>query len=186
VKRYIVIACLVLGGIAVAAPPIPVAQRKFDHDRHINAARASGKSAECKDCHRMDATGTVVPGKEHKRCESCHTFPSSCSTLKTPGPKGPARVCEICHVAKRKDCLPTDLPAPPKEQSFGASFTHGKHLSFGSGIEAGCVQCHEGQSPAPVPKGQSHKLCATCHTAGGVAAKQPITNCIGCHSVPQP
>ncbi|MBA3502953.1 MAG: hypothetical protein M4D80_15000 [Myxococcota bacterium] len=176
------------GGIALAAPPIPVAQRKFDHDRHINAARASGKSADCKDCHRMDAQGTVLPGKEHKRCEACHTYPSSCTTLKTPGPKGPARVCEVCHVAKRKECLPNDLPPPPKEESFGAKFTHAKHLSFGSGIEAGCVQCHEGQAPPapPVKQSQSHKLCATCHNAGGVAAKKPITDCLSCHTQPTP
>lgn len=180
-KKLIVLLCLAVAGIAIAAPPIPVAQRKFDHDRHINAARASGKSAECQDCHRMDAQGTVLPGKEHKRCAACHTYPSSCTTLKTPGPKGPARVCEVCHVAKRKDCLPGDLPPPPKEESFTEKFTHGKHLSFGSGIEAGCVQCHEGQAPAPPPKGQSHKLCATCHNAGGVAAKKPISDCASCH-----
>lgn len=178
----IVFFLLALTGIALAAPPIPVAQRKFDHDRHINAARASGKSADCKDCHRLDANGTVLPGKEHKRCESCHTYPSSCSTLKTPGPKGPARVCEVCHVAKRKECLPTDLPPPPKEDTFTARFTHGKHLAFGSGIEAGCVSCHAGQAPAPPPKGSEHRLCATCHSAGGVAAKLPIASCTGCHT----
>ena len=181
VKNIIIVALVALAGVAVAAPPIPVAQRKFDHDRHVNAARVSGKTVDCKDCHRMDAQGAVLPGKEHKRCESCHTFPSSCTTLKTPGPKGPARVCEVCHVAKRKECLPSDLPPPPTEESFNEKFTHGKHLAFGSGIENGCVQCHEQQAPAPVPKGTSHKLCATCHNAGGVASKQPITSCTTCH-----
>lgn len=186
VKRYIIIllAYLAVSAVAVAAPPIPVAQRKFDHDRHINAARASGKSADCKDCHRMDANGAVLPGKEHKRCESCHTYPSSCTTLKTPGPKGPARVCEVCHVAKRKECLPNDLPPPPKEESFSEKFTHGKHLSFGSGIENGCVQCHEAQAPVAPPAGQSHKLCATCHNPQGVAAKTPIASCVTCHVAP--
>lgn len=186
VKRIIVVALLVLAGTALAAPPIPVAQRKFDHDRHANAARISGKSADCKDCHRMDAQGSVLPGKEHKRCEACHTYPSSCTTLKASGPKGPARVCEICHVAKRRECLPNDLPPPPKEDSFGERFTHGKHLAFGSGIENGCVQCHEGQAAQPPPKGQSHKLCATCHNPSGVAAKAPIASCQTCHVNPTP
>ena len=185
-KRYIVIAflatCSVLGGLAVAAPPIPVAQRKFDHDRHVNAARQAGKSADCKDCHRMDASGNALPGKEHTRCASCHTYPSSCATLRTPGPKGPARVCEVCHVAKRKECLPGDLPAPPTADSFTEKFAHGKHLAFGVGIEAGCVQCHAGQAPGPVPKGQAHKLCSTCHNAQGVAAQKPISNCTTCHA----
>lgn len=185
-KRSILILSLVIAGVAVAAPPIPVAQRKFDHDRHANAARVSGKTVDCKTCHRMDASGAVLPGKEHKRCEGCHTYPSSCTTLKTPGPKGPARVCEVCHVAKRKECLPSDLPPPPTGESFGERFTHGQHLAFGSGIENGCVQCHEAQAPAAPAAGQSHRLCASCHNPQGVAAKQPIASCATCHVAPQP
>lgn len=182
VKRAIILVVLGVSAVAIAAPPIPVAQRKFDHDRHTNAANASGKSADCKDCHRMDAsTGAVLRGKEHDRCAKCHTFPSSCATLKQSGPKGPSRVCEICHVAKRRECLPDDLPAPPKTPSFSSKFTHGKHLAFGSGIENGCVQCHEAQASGPVPAGQSHKLCATCHNATGVASRQPIASCFTCH-----
>ena len=182
VKKTIILLALVIAGVAIAAPPIPVAQRKFDHDRHANAANASGKSADCKDCHQMDVnTGAVAGGKEHNRCGKCHTFPSSCGTLKQSGPKGPARVCEICHVAKRKECLPDDLPPPAKDVSFSTKFTHGKHIAFGSGIENGCVQCHESQSPAPVPAGQSHKLCATCHNGTGVAASKPLATCLTCH-----
>ena len=34
------------GSALTGAPPIPVAQRKFDHDRHVNAARVSGKTVD--------------------------------------------------------------------------------------------------------------------------------------------
>jgi hypothetical protein len=185
VKRELVVIflALVASAVAVAAPPIPVTQRKFDHDRHINAAKASGKSADCKDCHRMDANGGTLGGKEHTRCGNCHTFPSSCSTLKQSGPKGPARVCETCHVAKRKECLPDDLPPPPKEKSFGAKFTHGKHLALGTSIEKDCVQCHQDQAPAGAAKMQAHKSCSGCHNPNG--AKPVMSDCFSCHTVPQ-
>ncbi len=181
VKRIILIVSLGLSALAIAAPPIPVAQRKFDHDRHINAARASGKSADCKDCHRMDGNGNTLPGKEHTRCAACHTYPSSCSVLKAPGPKSPARVCETCHVAKRKECLPPDLPPAPTGKSFGAKFTHGKHLTLGSTIERSCVQCHDAQAPA-TPKVQAHTACSGCHNANGV--KPSMTECASCHAAP--
>ena len=179
--RAAIILVLAASAVALAAPPIPVAKRKFDHDRHANAALASGKRAECADCHRMDAQGQPIKGKEHQRCAACHTYPSSCTTLQQPGPKGPARVCEVCHVAKRRTCLPADLPPPPKHPSFMARFAHTKHLAFGSGIEGGCVQCHEAQAPVRPKAGDSHRLCATCHDAQGVAAQRPISNCQSCH-----
>jgi len=168
--------------VAIAAPPIPIEKRKFDHDRHVRAASASGKQADCKDCHRYDASGTLRGGKEHERCASCHTYPSSCSTLKQPGPKGPARVCEVCHVAKRRDCLPHDLPPPPAADSFTARFTHGKHLALGQSIEKDCAQCHQAQAPAGTPPVQAHKLCAGCHNPNG--ARPTMADCKQCHAAP--
>ncbi|MBA3394251.1 MAG: hypothetical protein H0T89_16505 [Deltaproteobacteria bacterium] len=176
----------VLSAVALAAPPIPVTARKFDHDRHVSAARASGKQAACADCHRYDASGTMRGGKEHERCAACHTYPSSCSTLKQGGPKGPARVCEICHVAKRRECLPTDLPPPPKTDSFMARFTHGKHLTLGQSIEKDCAHCHRAQAAgggtADAPKVAAHKLCAGCHNPNG--AKPTMAECATCHVEP--
>ncbi|MDQ3365699.1 MAG: hypothetical protein M3680_09765 [Myxococcota bacterium] len=171
-------------GEAAAAPPIIVAKRKFDHDRHASAAARGGKDAACTDCHRYDAQGAMKKGKEHGRCASCHTqidTTTSCNVLKAPGPKGIARVCEVCHVAKRRECLPDDLPPPPKAASFAARFTHGRHLALGTSIEKDCVQCHRAQAAGDPPKVASHTLCSGCHNPNG--AKPVMADCRSCHVV---
>lgn len=181
---HVVVAVLALTfvSVALAAPPIPIAKRKFDHDRHARSAAAAGEQAACKDCHRYDASGALRGGKEHDRCASCHTYPSSCATMKQRGPKGPARVCEVCHVAKRRECLPDDLPPPPKADSFTARFTHGKHLQLGASIEKDCATCHQAQAPGNARKVAAHQLCAGCHNPNG--ARPTIAECAACHVAP--
>jgi c(7)-type cytochrome triheme protein len=170
--------------VAVAAPPpiIKASNRKFDHDKHAQVASAAGKPAACAACHTMDASGAVQAGREHPRCAQCHTYPRSCDVMKQAGPKGQARVCQVCHTPTSTRCLPPDLPAPPKASSFQSLFTHGKHVATGAPIEPSCTQCHAGQATA-APKATAHKLCASCHTPS--AAKPAMADCQGCHQAPR-
>lgn len=157
--------------LAKGPPVVGLANRRFDHDRHAASARAGGKPAECASCHADS------PRAEHARCVGCHQFPSACTTMKTPGPAGPARVCRTCHVSTRPDCLPGDLPPLPAGDSFTAKFTHAKHLSVGASIERDCGLCHRAQAEPPAQK--PHVLCSGCHNPNG--ARPAMTECAVCH-----
>ncbi len=177
---------------AVAAPVIkPVASRKFDHARHVEAAAvsrdANRKVAQCADCHQLDGKGQQKPGREHAtRCVKCHNKDVlTCGAVKVAGPQSPARRCIICHepTAGTK-CQPADMPPLPTSPTFQAGFSHGKHIGFGAAIERECATCHTPQAPqgqaAVGVKGAAHSLCADCHRAGG-RSKLEMTNCAGCH-----
>lgn len=169
---------------AAAGPPvIKRAERRFDHDKHAQVSAAAGKPAACAACHTLDAAGAPVPGRDHPRCAQCHTYPRSCDLMKQPGPKGQARICQVCHVPTSTRCLPPDLPPPPKGDSFAARFTHGKHLALGTSIEKDCAQCHAAQGPADAPKIAAHTLCAGCHNPNG--AKPTLAECQSCHQAPR-
>jgi hypothetical protein len=172
-------------GAAVAAPPpiIKVDNRKFDHDKHAQVAAAAGKPAACASCHAFDESGARKPGREHPRCAQCHTYPRSCDLMKQAGPKGQARVCQVCHTPTSTRCLPPDLPPPPKAASFQARFTHGKHAALGASIERDCVQCHAAQAAAAPPKTPAHKLCSGCHNPNG--ARPTMADCQSCHQPPR-
>ncbi len=187
-----VLALLVLGfATAVAAPIIkPVSTRKFNHARHIeaaaNASESNRKVAACGDCHQLDGKGQQKPGKEHAiRCVKCHNRDVlTCSAVKAPGPKSPARRCIVCHEPTAgTNCQPSDMPAQPTTETFEAGFSHGKHIGFGAAIERECGTCHKAQAPANdvvAPRGAAHSMCADCHRAGG-RSKLEMTNCSGCH-----
>jgi hypothetical protein len=165
---------------AAAGPPvIKVSNRKFDHDKHAQVSAAGGKPASCASCHTFDASGAPKGGRDHPRCAQCHTYPRSCDLMRQAGPKGQARICQVCHTPTSNRCLPPDLPPPPKADSFEGRFTHGKHAALGASIEKDCVQCHAAQSPAAAPKVAAHKLCSGCHNANG--AKPAMTECQSCH-----
>ncbi len=176
---------MVAAAAAVAAPPpiIKVDNRKFDHDKHAQVSAAAGKPAMCASCHTFDANGEPRKGREHPRCAQCHTYPRSCDLMKTAGPRGQARICQVCHTPTSRRCLPPDLPPLPKTDSFQARFTHGKHLTLGSSIERDCVQCHAAQGPAAPPKVAAHKLCSGCHNPNG--ARPTMTDCQSCHQAPR-
>jgi c(7)-type cytochrome triheme protein len=169
---------------AAAGPPvIKVDNRKFDHDKHAQVSAAGGKPAACAACHTFDASGAPKGGREHPRCAQCHTYPRSCDLMRQRGPKGQARICQVCHTPTSNRCLPPDLPPPPKTDSFQSRFTHGKHATFGASIEKDCVQCHAAQGPAEAPKVAAHKLCSGCHNPNG--AKPTIAECQSCHQAPR-
>lgn len=180
------VAVLALSALAIAGPPvISSAKRKFDHSRHAASASASGKSVDCASCHPIDADGARQPVRDHQRCASCHAFPTSCTVMTTPGPKGAARVCQVCHVPTRPDCLPKDLPPLPTKDTFTARFDHGPHAALGGAIEAQCATCHPGPAGADARRAPpAHKQCATCHVAG--RAQPAITACAGCHVAATP
>ncbi len=179
------LALAVLAAAAVAAPPpiIKVGSRKFDHDKHAQASAAAGKPAACASCHTFDENGVPKAGREHPRCAQCHTYPRSCDLMKQAGPKGQARICQVCHTPTSKRCLPPDLPPPPNADSFQARFTHGKHLALGSSIERDCVQCHAAQAAAEPPKVAAPQLCSGCHYPNG--AKPTMADCQSCHQAPR-
>jgi predicted CXXCH cytochrome family protein len=170
---------------AMAAPPpiIKVASRKFDHDKHAQVSAAGGKPASCASCHTFDASGARKAGREHPRCAQCHTYPRSCDLMKQAGPKGQARICQVCHTPTSRRCLPPDLPPPPKGDSFPSRFTHGKHLALGPSIEKDCAQCHAAQGAAERPKVTAHKLCSGCHNPNG--ASPTMAECQSCHQAPR-
>jgi c(7)-type cytochrome triheme protein len=170
---------------ASAAPPpiIKVDNRKFDHDKHAQASAGAGKPAMCASCHTFDANGVRKGGREHPRCAQCHTYPRSCDLMRTAGPKGQARVCQVCHTPTSNRCLPPDLPPPPKADSFQSRFTHGKHLALGPSIEKDCAQCHATQAPAERTKLNAHRSCAGCHNPNG--ARPSMTDCQSCHVAPR-
>jgi hypothetical protein len=162
--------------IAKGPPVVSVTNRRFDHARHASSSSAAGKPVGCNGCH-----DDGKPGAEHQRCSGCHQFPSSCSVMRTPGVAGPARVCRSCHIATRPDCLPGDLPPLPRNPSFGARFTHTKHLGIGPSIDRDCGLCHRAQVPNP-PTQKAHTLCSGCHNPNG--ARPTMTECAGCHVNP--
>jgi hypothetical protein len=187
IRIALVCASVVLwAGVAEAAGPkrIPIAQRKFDHARHEVAAQ---KSATCKDCHQMDASGVRKKGKEHgHRCVKCHNDPATCtSAMKSSAVNSPGRRCVVCHVMDK--CKPPNLPPPPASRTFQASFQHGAHMGFGAAIERECATCHKNQAPAGAATGAAgvgHSLCSDCHKVGG-RSKVNMTNCEGCHQAPK-
>lgn len=183
----LVLGLAVAGAAALAAPPpiIKREERRFDHDQHAQVSAAGGKPAACAACHTLDASGAPVAGREHPRCAQCHTYPRSCDLMKQAGPKGQARICQVCHTPTSNRCLPPDLPPPPKGDSFEARFTHGKHLALGSSIEKDCAQCHAAQGPADAsaPRLASHKLCSGCHNPNG--ARPTLAECQSCHQAPR-
>ena len=186
VLSIVALAAMVVVAAAAGPPVIGLGNRHFDHARHDSSSAAGGKPAACNACHTVDAQGAFKLGREHARCAACHQYPASCTVMQTAGVKGPARVCQVCHIATRPECLPKDLPAIPKADSFEAQFTHNKHLTLGGSIEKDCAQCHTAQAAKPVPLvlGAAHKLCSGCHNANGV--KPAITECAGCHTAPAP
>ncbi|HWO26122.1 MAG TPA: cytochrome c3 family protein [Kofleriaceae bacterium] len=190
--RRVVLALCVLAlsvfgaaAVAVAAPPpiIKVDNRKFDHDKHAQVSTAAGKAATCASCHTFDASGAPKGGREHPRCAQCHTYPRSCDLMRQAGPKGQARICQVCHTPTSNRCLPPDLPPLPKADSFQARFTHGKHAAMGASIEKDCAQCHAAQAPAEGKPAAAHKLCSGCHNPNG--AKPAMAECQSCHQAPR-
>lgn len=186
VLTFLALAGMVAASLAAGPPVIAPSNRHFDHARHESSAANGGKPAACNACHTVDATGGIRLGQEHARCAGCHEYPASCTVMQTTGVQAPARVCQVCHLATRPECLPKDLPAIPKSDSFEAQFTHGKHLTLGTNIEKDCAQCHTKQAAKPTSTGYgvAHKLCAGCHNANGV--KPSISECAGCHTAPTP
>lgn len=192
-RRAVALGLILLGlgitaAVAIAAPPpiIKVDNRKFDHDKHAQLSAAAGKPAMCASCHTFDGNGVRKGGREHPRCASCHTYPRACDLMKQAGPKGQARVCQVCHTPTSNRCLPPDLPPRPKADSFQSRFTHGKHLQLGTGIEKDCAACHATQAPVPAAgakKQTSHQLCAGCHNPNGV--RPSMTDCQSCHVQPR-
>lgn len=187
-----IICAIVVGtfAAALAAPPIiPVTERKFDHARHekaaANAKEQKRQAAACKDCHQMDDKGIQKKVKEHSiRCVKCHDDPKTCALVKKPGPKSPARRCDICHLPTGNCDLPKDIPPKPAQDSFEGHFTHGKHIQFGASIERECATCHKEQAPVGgTGIATAHSLCSTCHD--GQRSKLGMTNCAGCHLAPQ-
>ena len=178
------LAIAAIAAVAAAAPPpiIKVDNRKFDHDKHAQVAAAAGKPAACAACHTFDANGVRKGGREHPRCAQCHTYPRSCDLMRQAGPKGQARICQVCHTPTSNRCLPPDLPPPPKAESFDARFTHGKHAALGASIEKNCAQCHAAQATA-APKAAAHTMCAGCHNPNG--ARPTMTECQSCHVAPR-
>lgn len=178
------LAALAAAAAAASPPIIKIGNRKFDHDKHARVAAAAGKPAACASCHTLDDRGAVKPGREHPRCAQCHTYPRSCDLMKRAGPKGQARVCQVCHTPTSTRCLPPDLPPPPKAASFQARFAHGKHVTLGASIEKDCVQCHAAQGPGgSAPKAAAHKLCSGCHNPSG--ARPTMADCQSCHQAPR-
>ena len=171
--------------IAAGGPPIvPKAERKFDHDKHDQILAAQGTQHDCATCHKVAADGKPT-GRDHARCDGgkCHNLDhdkQSCEFVKIAGPKSPARQCQVCHVATRKECLPNDLPALTNVVSFVPTFVHDKHLKLGGVGQAQCAECHKAEAGEPSP--DAHKTCSGgpgCHAD----AKNPIamTKCASCH-----
>jgi hypothetical protein len=184
-RLALVLACIAgTSTLAFAQRPkvIPGQERKFDHERHTQSA---GAAVPCSTCHVLDASGAPKAGREHARCAQCHEDDlkaRSCDVMKATGPKGAARVCQVCHLPTSARCLPDDLPAKPTTNSYAARFTHGKHLALGSSIERDCALCHAGQAPVAGAKQVAHKLCAGCHNPNG--AKPTLAECASCHVAP--
>jgi c(7)-type cytochrome triheme protein len=187
--------------IAAGPPIIPKADRKFDHDKHAQIMTAQNKKADCASCHKVDAGGKAM-GTDHQRCDNagCHNLDhdmQNCDFVKVAGPKSPARQCQICHVATRKECLPNDLPALSSTKSYVPTFQHATHLKLGGIGQQQCASCHTAEAgPAPTdphmscsgdPKSPNHKTgchadsanptqmnkCGTCHVDRANAPKAP-------------
>jgi len=180
---------------AIAAPKvIPVGNRKFDHDQHAASASSASdpkrRTAECTTCHIMDAKGLRVNAKEHtNRCVKCHNDPKVCtSEMKQPGPKAGARRCQVCHVpTPGNTCKPPDLPPLPRNDSFEARYSHGKHIGFGASVEKDCGTCHREQASSdanPSTVGV-HKQCTDCHNGPSGRSKLQFNDCKGCHGAPK-
>jgi c(7)-type cytochrome triheme protein len=199
------VALVVIGGVAVAAPvpTIDPQQRHFDHDRHNAEMTKDGHPApSCSTCHQIDdrskvdwkiksGWGSALSPTEHTRCfGACHgksgdhDYHPECSSLSAGGGKSPAKVCAVCHPVKAR-CRPSDLPpAQTDRDSFGANFTHSKHLTLGTSIEKDCGYCHKAESVGmPALTVRPHAMCGGCHNANG--AKPAITECQGCHTAPK-
>lgn len=178
--------------VAASGPPIvPKAERKFDHDKHAQILAGEKTTADCATCHKADTAGKAM-GRDHARCDGgkCHNLDhdmQSCQLVKVPGPKSPARQCQICHVSTRKECIPNDLPPLTTKVSFVPTFAHDKHMKMGGVGQQQCASCHKAEAGEPPP--DVHAGCAgdpkSPNKKGGCHAdsQNPVsmTKCSGCH-----
>ena len=188
-----IVVLIALTSVASAGPPvIAPGARRFDHTKHAQVLEASGKPAVvCAACHKANPEdGKPSGGREHDRCTVCHELDrakQSCDLVKVPGPRSPARQCAVCHVATRKECLPSDLPAPPAQPSFVARFAHNRHANLGDSIEKDCKLCHKAEAAggaATKPSAtEGHAACSGCHNARG--SKIAMNQCDACHVAPK-
>lgn len=166
---------------AQGAPPIiPAKDRKFEHKRHEDAAKAKGKTAECSTCHVVDKESGKVKGRNHDRCDNagCHNLDhdkQSAQFVTDP-------VAEQCFVCHKPTKARPGLIGQKDDKAFTAKFAHNVHMQMGETIKSSCAACHEAEvvgNGGQAMKGDAHDQCNACHTSKN--KKVNMSQCSGCH-----
>lgn len=173
-----------LAGSAFASPP----DGRYDHARHAD------HSANCNDCHRLEAATqwqqrvrVAKGGGTHAACTKCHE-----KEWASFDPRKGSALCGSCHDLSAARPNFAKIHYPPyrrgEESQFRLSkFSHADHLRDGN---RGCSQCHAMET-AGMPgaldfKAIGHETCGNqiCH---GERVAPLMSDCRACHELgPRP
>lgn len=118
----------------------------------------------CLACHTRESNASRIsfPGRvDHSPCAGCHTqqFANKNSSI-----------CTICHTDRESGSLRSFPPL----RSFGARFSHARH------VRTSCGTCHKPAGKTlSIPAGSTaHATCFQCHSSN---ASNAMANCGLCH-----